>query len=135
MDWNAALERVEALSASHRASNDLLRYARAVLRFQKDIYHRAKVENRPDSHKLDTQMLVSFFPAFLQLTEKYGSSELSQKAQKLQERPEWEELLRTCWQQTRESGDLFARSILHPYVQYLAERWRTEVGVFEEGAP
>ena len=77
-------------------------------------------------------MLAAFFPDFMQLVEKYGPADLVAQAAKFQDRQDWEQILRSCWQQTHERLEVLARAILQPYVQYLAERWHVEVGGLTE---
>jgi FdhE protein len=132
VNWDAALARADVLAARHRGAGEILQFARAVLRFQKEIYRKSKAANRVDARRLDTALLASFFPDFLQLVEKYGPPELAAQAQKLQDRQDWEELLRACWKQERDRLEVLARAILQPYVQYLSERWHVEVGLLGE---
>ena len=134
MDWDVAIARADALSTRHKSVADLLFFYRAVVRFQKEIYHRVKAHPKPDPQRLDTGMLAAFFPDFMQLVEKYGPAELVAQAAKFQDRQDWEQILRSCWQQTHERLEVLARPILQPYVQYLAERWHVDVGGLGEGA-
>ena len=134
MDWDVAIARADALSARHKGAADLLFFYRAVVRFQKEIYYRVKAHPKTDPQHLDAAMLATFFPDFIQLVEKYGPPELVAQATKFQDRQDWEQILRACWQQTQERLEVLARAILQPYVQYLAERWHVEVGGLGEGA-
>ncbi len=134
MDWAAAIARAEALTAKHKASAPLLEFTKAVLRYQQEIYRRAGSSARKDLQRLDTAMLAEFVPDFLQLVESHGPKELAGQAQKFHDRQDWEQVLRSCWQQSHDRLDLLARTILQPYVQYLAERWRVEVGTLEGGS-
>jgi FdhE protein len=134
MDWDVAIARADLLSARHKSAADLLFFYRAVVRFQKEIYHRVKAHPKADPQKLDTGMLSAFFPDFMQLVEKYGPPELVAQAAKFQDRQDWEQILRSCWQQAHERLEVLARAILQPYVQYLAERWHVEVGGLGEGS-
>jgi hypothetical protein len=133
MDFDGAIARAETLAAQRPGAADLLHFFRAAHRFQKEVYHRAKSTLRSDGPKLDTAMLASFFPDFLQLVEKYGPPELAGRAQKLEDRSDWESLLLACWNQTHDRLELLARAILQPYVQYRAERWHVEVGLLSDG--
>lgn len=136
MEWNALLSRATELGTRcrRRAAASRLLFFRALTRFQMDIYHRAKAGGPADVRRLDTRFLASFFPDFLLLVERYGPAELAAQAQRAQDRQDWEEILRACWQQSRERMELFARAILQPYVCYLSERWRDEVGILgDEG--
>jgi hypothetical protein len=133
MDWDLAIARADHLSARHKGAADLLFFYRAVVRFQKEIYHRVKAHPKADAQKLDTTMLAAFFPDFLQLVEKYGPPDLTAQAAKFQDRQDWEQILRACWQQSHERLEVIARAILQPYVQYLAERWHVEVGGLSGG--
>ncbi len=134
MDWSKALTRAEFLASKHRETKDLLRFGRAVLRFQQEIYRRVRSSIRADARRPDTSLLAAFLPDFLLLAEKYGPGTLSAQAQKLRDRQDWEEILLDCWRQTEGPLQLLPRSILQPYVQYLSERWHVEVGVLEEGS-
>jgi hypothetical protein len=134
MDWDIAIARADLLSTRHKAAADLLFFYRAVVRFQKEIYHRVRAHPKADAQKLDTAMLAAFFPDFIQLVEKYGPAELVAQAAKFQDRQDWEQILRSCWTQSHERLEVLARAILQPYVQYLAERWHVEVGGLGEGA-
>lgn len=133
MDYDAAIARAEELAERHKGSAPLLFFHRAVLRYQKDIYHRAKARPKADARKLDTAMLAAYFPDFLQLVEKYGPAELARQAQKFEDRQDWEQILRSCWQQTHDRLEIIARAVLQPYVQHLSERWYAEVGGLAEG--
>lgn len=132
MDWARAIARTEELSAR---APELLAFTRAVLRFQQDIYRRASTAARKDPQRLDTLLLASFVPDFLELVEKHGPRELALQAQRMHDRQDWEAVLRSCWQQASDRHDLLARLILQPHVQFLSERWRVEVGLFEDGGP
>src|SRR5258708_38516677 len=134
MDWDVAIARADALSARHKSAADLLFFYRAVVRFQKEIYHRVKAHPKHDPQRLDTAMLATFFPDFIQLVEKYGPTELVAQAAKFQDRQDWEQILRSCWTQSHERLEVLARAILQPYVQYLAERWHVEGGGPAEGS-
>lgn len=134
MDWDVAIARADVLSARHKSAADLLFFYRAVVRFQKEIYRRVRAHPKVDARKLDTAMLAAFFPDFIQLVEKYGPAELVAQAAKFQDRQDWEQILRSCWQQTHERLEVLARAILQPYVQYLSERWHVEVGTLADGA-
>src|SRR5260221_13453758 len=134
MDWDVAIARAEALSTRHKSAADLLFFYRAVVRFQKEIYHRVKAHPKHDPQRLDTAMLATFFPDFMSLVEKYGPTELVAQAAKFQDRQGWEQILRACWQQTHERLQVLARAILHAYVQYLAGGWEVEVGGLGGGA-
>jgi hypothetical protein len=133
MDWEAAIRRTGTLAERHKGAGELLHFYRALLRFQMDVYHRAKAAARADAQRLDTRMLAGFFPDFLQLVEKYGPRDLAAQAQKLEDRQDWEFLLKQCWQQGHDRLEILGRAILQPYVQYLAERWHVEVGSLGEG--
>lgn len=133
MDWEAAIARADRLAGERPPAADLLHFTRAMVRFQMEIYRRAKAAAKADARKLDTSMLASFFPDFVQLVEKYGPRDFALQAQKLEDREDWEGLLKGYWAGTHDRLDPLARAILGPYVQYLAERWRDEVGVGEEG--
>jgi formate dehydrogenase maturation protein FdhE len=133
MDWSAALARAEALGTKHKGAAALLDFVKAVLRYQQEIYRRAGASSRKDHQRLDTGMLAEYVPDFLQLVESHGPKELAVQAQKFHDRQDWEQVLRSCWQQAHDRLDLLARMILQPYVQYLAERWRVEVGTLEGG--
>ena len=134
MDWESAIARAERLAGERPLAAELLHFTRAVVRFQMEVYHRARAAAKADSRKLDTKMLAGFFPDFVQLVEKYGPRDFAQQAQRLEDREDWEGLLKGFWAGTHDRLDPLARAILGPYVQYLAERWRAEVGVAEEGA-
>jgi formate dehydrogenase maturation protein FdhE len=134
MDWAAAVARSEALAAKHKSAAPTLEFVKAVLRLQQDIYRKAQSPSRKDLQRLDTGMLASFVPDFLQLVEAHGPPPLVQQAQKFQDRQDWEAVLRACWQQAHDRLDLLARAVLQPYVQHLAERWRVEVGTLEGGS-
>lgn len=134
MDWDVAIARADLLSTRHKGAADLLFFYRAVVRFQKEIYHRVKAHPKADPQRLDTGMLSAFFPDFIQLVEKYGPPELVAQAAKFQDRQDWEQILRSCWQQSHDRLEVLARAILQPYVQYLAERWHVEVGGLAEGS-
>jgi len=134
MDWDVVIARADLLSTRHKGAADLLFFYRAVVRFQKEIYHRVKAHPKADPQKLDTAMLATFFPDFMQLVEKYGPTELVAQAAKFQDRQDWEQILRSCWTQSHERLEVLARAILQPYVQYLAERWHVEVGGLMEGS-
>ena len=67
MDWDVAIARADLLSTRHKNAADLLFFYRAVVRFQKEIYHRVKAHPKADPQKLDTAMLSAFFPDFMQL--------------------------------------------------------------------
>jgi formate dehydrogenase maturation protein FdhE len=134
MDWSAAIGRADALSAKHKGSGPTLDFVKAVLRYQQEIYRKAGTSPRKDVQRLDTGMLAGFVPDFLQLVESHGPPELAAQAQKFHDRQDWEQVLRSCWQQAHDKLDLLARMILAPYVQYLAERWRVEVGTLEGGS-
>lgn len=134
MDWAAAIARTEVLAAKHKASASVLEFTRAVLRYQQEIYRKAGTSSRKDVQRLDTALLAGFVPDFLQLVEAHGPAELAAQAQRFQDRQDWEAVLRSCWQQAHDRLDLLARTILQPYVQYLAERWRVEVGTLEGGS-
>lgn len=131
MDWNTAIARAQALAARYRAAGDLLRFCRAVIRFQQGIYLRTRASTRKDPRRLDTRLLASFLPDFLQLAEKYGPGEIAAQAQRMRDRQDWEQLLRACWQGMDGRRHLLPRMILQPYVQYLSERWRLEVGALD----
>lgn len=133
MDWESAIARADRLAGERPQAADLLHFTRAVVRFQMEIYHRAKSHPRPDARTLDTKMLAGFFPDFVQLVEKYGPRDLATQAQKLEDREDWEGLLKGYWAGTHDRLDHMARAILGPYVRYLAERWRAEVGMGEDG--
>jgi FdhE protein len=133
MDWNAAVARADLLARQHRSAAEVLRYGRAVLRFQRDVYHRARTWARGDPQRLDASLLASLYPSFLQLVEKYGTDDLCAQAHRAQERQGWEDALRGCWREARDRTDLLGRTILQPYVQYLAERWQVEVGIVGDG--
>jgi formate dehydrogenase maturation protein FdhE len=128
MDWDRARRRAEVLEARHPEAAPVLRFARALWRFQEEIYRRARRGGRADARRLDTAFLGGFLPDYLQLVEKHGPPELAARAQKLQERPDWDELLRACWRRANDRLELLARAILEPYIHHLAERWREEVG-------
>ncbi|HXX93496.1 MAG TPA: formate dehydrogenase accessory protein FdhE [Planctomycetota bacterium] len=133
MDWESAIARAERLAGERPQAAELLNFARAVVRFQMEIYHRAKATARADARQLDTRMLAGFFPNFVQLVEKYGPRDLAAQALKLEDREDWEGLLKGYWGGAHDRLDPMARAILGPYVQYLAERWRVEVGLTEDG--
>jgi formate dehydrogenase maturation protein FdhE len=133
MDWSAAIARAETLSARLKGSAAILDFARAVLRFQQEIYRRAGASARKDPQRLDTELLAGFVPDFLQLVESHGPASLAAQAQKFQDRQDWEVVLRACWRQTHDPLDPLARLILQPYVQFLSERWRVEVGMPDDG--
>jgi formate dehydrogenase maturation protein FdhE len=133
MDWDIVIARADTLASRHRAAADLLFFYRAVVRYQREIYHRVRHHPPADGQKLDTQMLASYFPDFLQLVEKHGPPELVAQARKFEDRQDWEQILHGCWQQTHERLEIIARAILQPYVQYLSERWYAEVGMVSEG--
>lgn len=134
MDWNALITRTEVLERRYHGAAKPLRFYRALARFQMEIYHRARAEKQKgDPRRLDTPFLASFFPDFLQLVESYGTSDLARQAQKVQDRQDWEDILRACWQRSRERMELFARAILQPYVRHLSERWLAEVGTLDLG--
>jgi hypothetical protein len=133
MDFSVALARADTLASRHRAAAEVLFFFRAVARFQMEIYHRARAPGSADPQRLDTAMLASFVPDFLQLVEKYGPRELSEQAAKFRDRQDWEGLLRSCWMQSHDRLDLLSRTILQPYVQHLAERWHVEVGIVDNG--
>src|ERR1043166_9222201 len=134
MDWESAIARAERLAGERPHAAGLLHFTRAVVRFQMEIYRRAKAHPKPDARSLDTRMLAAFFPDFVQLVEKYGPRDLATHAQKLEDREDWEGLLKAFWGGAHDRHDHMARAILGPYVHYLAERWSAEVGVQEEGA-
>src|SRR5258705_11804258 len=96
MDWDLAIARADTLSTRHKSAADLLFFYRAVVRFQKEIYHRVKAHPKTDPQKLDTGMLAAFFPAFIQLVEKYGPPELVAQAPKFQDRQASERTRRSC---------------------------------------
>jgi FdhE protein len=133
VDWTAAIARAEALSVRVKAAAPVLEFARAVLRFQQEIYRKAGAGPKKDAQKLDTALLAGFVPDFLQLVESHGPPPLAAQAQKFQDRQDWEVVLRACWQQAHDPLDPLARLILQPYVQYRCERWRVEVGMPEDG--
>ena len=134
MDWTAAIARAEALGARVKSATPLMDFARAVLRFQQEIYRRAGSGSRKDPQKLDTALLAGYVPDFLQLVETHGPPPLAAQAQKFQDRQDWEVVLRACWKQVHDPLDPLARLILQPHVQYLCERWRVEVGMPDDGA-
>lgn len=133
MDWEATMARAERLAGERPQTAGLLHFARAVVRFQMEIYHRAKAKAKADARQLDTKMLAGFFPSFVQLVEKYGPKDFAVQAQKLEDREDWEALLKGYWAGAHDRLDAMARAILSPYVHYLAERWRADVGISEEG--
>ena len=60
MDWDVAIARADLLSTRHKTAADLLFFYRAVVRFQKEIYHRVRAHPKADAQKLDTGMLAAF---------------------------------------------------------------------------
>jgi FdhE protein len=134
MDWDRARRRADVLEALHPEAAPVLRFARALWRFQEEIYRRARRGAPADARRLDTALLGGYLPDYLQLVETHGPPELAAQAQKLQERPDWEELLRACWRRANDRLEVLARAILQPYVRHLAERWEEEVGTFEDAA-
>jgi formate dehydrogenase maturation protein FdhE len=133
MDYDAAIARAEALAVRRKAQAELLFFHRAVLRFQRDVQHRLRSKPRLDPQKLDTSMLTSFLPDYLQLVEKYGPKDLMRQARQFEDRQDWEEVVRTCWQQGRDRLEVIVRAVLQPYVRHLSERWRVEVGGLGDG--
>lgn len=112
----------------------MLRFARALWRLQEEIYRRAARQGTSaDARRLDTALLGGYFPDYLQLVETHGPPDLAAQAQRLQERPNWEELLRSCWRGAADRLEILARAILEPYVRRLAERWKEEVGSLADG--
>jgi hypothetical protein len=76
MDWDVAIARADVLSSRHKTAADLLFFYRAVVRFQKEIYHRVKAHPEGRRPEARHRMLSAFFPDFIQLVEKYGPPEL-----------------------------------------------------------
>jgi formate dehydrogenase maturation protein FdhE len=133
MDYDAAVARAEELARRHPRAAELLFFVRAALRFQKDLQHRVKTRPNPDPQRLDTALLAGYFPDYLQLVRTYGPKALAERAQKFEDRQDWEGILRACWQQSRERLEVIARAVLQPYVRHLSERWYSEVGGLTEG--
>jgi len=132
--WERRIRRSEELQRQWPFAQEVLRFFRAVTSFQQDTYRRVESAAKPDSPKLDTRFLASFFPSFLALVERHGPPDLSQLAQKFKDREEadWEKMLLGYWNRTGPGGDLsvqfFPKAILQPYTMYRAKRWSAEVG-------
>lgn len=134
MDWNSALARTEALAARHRAVGDLLRFCKAVLRFQQEVYLRTRARVRADARYLDTPLLSSFFPDLLQLVETHGPGPLGSEVERFRDRDDWEAALRECWKRPGRPGSFLPRLVLQPYALYLSERWARDVGGLDAGS-
>ncbi len=136
--WERRIVRFEELQKIWPFAQQILRFLRAVTSFQQQVYHRAVETDRVEGSQLDMSLLLSFYPSFLALVEKYGPPDHSALAQKLRDRPEgdWEKALRAVWNRTAPSDStatFFPKALLQPYTMRKAEQWRTDVGVFDEG--
>lgn len=137
--WEQRISRAEALFDRYPFAQEVLRFYREVLLFQKDLYYRLAPlgeEEAPSTArpKLRLDLLLPLFPPFLSIIAEIGPSALASSAGDLASQPAeaWEVLLHTFWEEGRlPDGQeavhpllFFPKAFLQPYGERLAEGWK-----------
>jgi FdhE protein len=123
--WDRRIARASELWQTNAAVSELLKFYQQLARFQKSIY-----ETVGSSAEHDVAALVPHFPGLLALIHESGSPVLKQAATAFAETSAEDRLglLAAVWQHEVESQELppeyefFARALLQPFAEYLAER-------------
>jgi FdhE protein len=125
LSWDLRIARASELLNKTPAVSELLGFYQRLARFQKNVYQAVA-----SSAGHDVSVLLRHFPAFLALIREAGSPSLKEAARAVEQASEEErlDLLSAFWQHEVETRDLpteygfFARALLQPYAEYLAER-------------
>ena len=143
--WDQRIARAETLAERHPFAAEVLRFYKELACFQKTLYASPKARavyavNRgagapPD--RPDLPFLLSKFSPLLRLATKVGPAPLARFASELEQETDEKraDLLVTFWKADHdaEAGfdpgcSFFARALLQPYAEYVAESGATEAG-------
>jgi FdhE protein len=125
--WDLRIKRAGELAEQHSSASELLKFYQHLARFQKSVHEKlASLEDH------DVSVLLSFLPGLISTVKEHGSPQLRLSADALAEASNEEllELLNSIWLHQVESADLhpeyafFARALLQPFAEYLAEKTR-----------
>ena len=130
--WDKQIERAELLAAESSGSKELLAFYAQLLRAQKGIYEflRSRRDWLPSGDfESDVQVLISSMTDLLRTVALYGPASLASEAQELIV-SEPETMAHTLLDYWRSPSDtqFFAKSILQPYLRWLAETKTSPVG-------
>ncbi len=145
--WEQRISRVEDLFNRYPFAQEVLRFYREVLLFQKEVYHHLaplgeKASSSGARPPLRVDLLLPLFPQFLALITEIAPPPLASTAGDLALQPKeaWEVLLRTFWEEGKLSGGegavpllFFPKAFLQPYGERLAEGWKRPEG--RKGTP
>ncbi len=126
--WDRRIARANELLQNNAAVSELLKFYQRLARFQKSIY-----ETIAASDEHDVAALVPYFCGLLALIQESGSPVLKQAAADFAATSAEDrlDLLTALWQHEVESQELspehefFARALLQPFAEYLAEKTET----------
>ncbi len=127
--WDRRIRRAERLAAEHGPTGSLLAFYARLLRHQKDAYDSFD-RRRPDgSPEADATLILESGSALLRAVADHGPAQLVTEARTLLEGDDSarEQLLLTYWK-TRSDRQFFAKALLQPYCQWLADAGVMRVG-------
>ena len=124
------IARAGELAQKHPSASELLRFYRELALFQKPIHEELRSTGQTDLHAL-----LRYFPALLALVQRAGPEPLAKFGEEHLASPEaqWE-LLLSSWEgqagsdlEGEEAVRFYARVLLQPYAEHLAERGQIDL--------
>lgn len=130
--WRRRVQRAEELSAVDSASNSLIAFYAALLRVQEDLYeHLSTLSNWQPTGTLDCDLPAfrARLPPILRAVANAAPETLALEARELlgAEAGRLDQMLLSFWQAPSDR-QFFAKAIVQPYAQWLAEHDVTPVG-------
>ncbi len=123
--YDRRIARAQELAASHPESAELLNFYCGLARIQSDILDKLR-----STSETDPRSLARYFPSLLEFVERHAPEHLAEFARELLAEPdEYEYILTAYWEGDRTAPlelQFFARVLLQPFAESLAERGVTE---------
>jgi FdhE protein len=126
----ARIARAAQLAQKYSAARELLTFYGRLARIQKTV-----LDDLRSSDRAELSSLLMYFPALLELVQRFGTKLLAEFAsEQLQTERSREQLLTACWEGEApgEPARFYARALLQPYAEHLASRGQIE---FEAVSP
>lgn len=133
-EWDQRIRRAVELGERFSYAAEVLAFYRQILEFQSKVYRQISLQplpgNKPDGplrDRVDVDVALRHLPALLSFVERSGPSKLAEQARHIDgstldwQRQRMEEFLSPNQASAEQPDDFFARVLLQPYAEYLAE--------------
>ena len=133
-EWDQRIRRAVELGERFSYAAEVLAFYRQILEFQSKVYRQISLQplpgNKPDGplrDRVDVDVALRHLPALLSFVERSGPSKLAEQARHIDgstldwQRQRMEEFLSPNQASAEQPDNFFARVLLQPYAEYLAE--------------